>query len=220
MASVLTLSSINIAMASNTPMHISIQNISTSNIFSITEDKITDGIMFTEMSYNMMSGGVNVGNEQSESIWWSSSSGKITMDLGDSFIVQEALMQVDYNDAYQMEYSMDNSSWSNLFTITPEDGESYWGMDTMSSDILHEEYVANMAFSAVEARYLRISASGRDNVYYLSELQIFGSPLSNTVQIQSNQTISPVPAPPSVMLFGAGLMMLMGLQYRRKKMSL
>ena len=220
MASVLTLSSINIAMASNTPMHVSIEDISTLNMYSINEDVITDGRMFEEMSYRKFSGDSSPYNLLQNTIWWAGSEGMVTMDFGKQFIIQDVLIQVDAYDSYKIDYSIDNINWSNLFTISPEDGESLYGMDTMSSDILHEEYVASIDFSIVETRYLRVSASDGDGTYFLSELQAFGTPSSNTIEIQSNQTISPVPAPPSVMLFGAGLMMLMGLQYRRKKMSL
>ncbi|MCF6298809.1 MAG: hypothetical protein L3J01_02915 [Thiomicrorhabdus sp.] len=152
----------------------------------------------------------------SNTIWWSNLEGMINMDLGNLFMVQDVLMQVDANDAYQMDYSIDNINWDNLFTINPDDGEIARAMDTMSSDNLNEEYVANMDFSMVEARYLRLSASGGNGLYILSEVQVFGSPL-----VESNlQTVSSVPNPPTFMLFGVGLVMLLGLQHRRKKLLL
>ncbi|MCF6253328.1 MAG: hypothetical protein L3J38_01110 [Thiomicrorhabdus sp.] len=212
----LTLSNINIASASNTPMHLPFESISTSNILTITQNSIMNGQMFDEMSYTIMSDTMMSSDFTSNTIWWSNLEGMINMDLGNLFMVQDVLMQVDANDAYQMDYSIDNINWDNLFTINPDDGEIARAMDTMSSDNLNEEYVANMDFAMVEARYLRLSASGGNGLYILSEVQVFGSPL-----VESNlQTVSSVPNPPTFMLFGVGLVMLLGLQHRRKKLLL
>ena len=205
----ITLLNIGFVNASHQPQHISAKKVSTNNIFTITENSIIDDVIFDEMSYQS-----ETGNWFTNSLWWQGT-GTINIDLGGSFLIQDILIQVDYNDNYYIDYSLDDLNWSNLFTITPEDGEIAWGMDTMSSNERHNEYVANIDFSAIEARYLRVSAGEGDQIYYLSELQAFGTP-TNTIQIQS-QTVSPVPAPSSIILFGTGLMMLVGLQYRRKK---
>ena len=217
LTSLLTLSNINIANASTPPMQLSIEDISTSNMYSINHNVLTDGRMFEEMSYTMMTDSMMRTNTLANSIWWSGSEGMITMDLGNQFMIEEILIQVDAHDRYQMDYSMDNISWSSLFTINPTDGDALYAMDTMSSDNLNEEFVASMDFSMVEARYLKISASGGDETYFVSEVQVFGSLPTIESSLIESQTVSPVPAPPSVMLFGAGLMMLMGLQYRRKR---
>ena len=222
--SVILISNINAAHASNTYTQIMAEEISVSeDLFSITQDSIIDNAWFQEMSYDLIPYEGENNNWLANSIWWSDSSGVITMDLGSSFAVQDILIQVDSNDQYQLDYSIDNTSWSSLFTISPEDGEISYGMDTMSSDPLHSEYMANMTFATVEAQYLRISASGGDSAYFLSELQVFGNPLNDTNSVEAYfaqaQTVSPVPAPPSLMLFSAGLIILAGLQYRRKKLT-
>ena len=204
-----------LAHASPPPINISAENISTSNLYTISQNTIIDGDMFDEMSYGM------VNRELYEkTMWWTGLKGTITLDLGNDFIIQEVLMQVDYDDTYQMEYSLDNNKWSNLFAINASDEGANWGMSTMSSNSLNKEYVASMDFFAVQARYLRVSASGGDdNVYFISELQAFGT-LAEQISIrQSAQIASPVPAPPSLMLFSIGIMVLAGLQYRRKKLT-
>ncbi|MCF6345575.1 MAG: PEP-CTERM sorting domain-containing protein [Thiomicrorhabdus sp.] len=208
----ITLSNINFANASLLPQQIPVNTVSTNNIFTITQNSIIDNVLFEEMSYSS-----ETGNWFTSSIWWQGK-GQIILDLGNSFVIQDMLIQVDYNDNYYFDYSIDNLNWSPLFTITPEDGEIASGMDTMSSDELHNEYVANMDFSASEARYLRVSASsqGGNGIYVISELQVFGNP-PLTSSYTGAQTVSPVPEPSSLMLFSAGLMVLAGLQYRRKK---
>jgi len=194
MTGAIGLLSINMAMASVSSTPMTVESISTSGFISNT-DTITDGSLLDEIDYQAMS--------YNDSAWWIGSK-SITMDFGSSFMLQEVLIQVDTEDSYQVDYSIDNINWSTLFTVNPTDGDLTKGMDTMSSDVLHEDYVASMDFLAVETRYLQISAFDGDNLYFISELQAFTG-------------VSPVPAPPSIMLFGAGLMMLMGVQYRRKK---
>ncbi len=77
-----------------------------------------------------------------------------------------------------------------------------------------------MDFFAVKAKYLRVSATGgKDNLYFISEIQAFGTLAERTSIRQSAQIASPLPAPSSLMLFSIGLMVLAGLQYRRKKLT-
>ncbi len=222
--SAILITNMSTAQASNTNAPIMVKEVSISeNMLSITQDTIIDNTWFQEMSYDLLPSEGENSDYLANSIWWSDPLSMITVDLGSSFTVQDILIQVDSNDQYQLDYSIDNTNWSSLFTISPEDGEIPYGMDTMSSDPLHNEYVSSLAFSSVEAQYIRISASGGDSAYFLSELQIFGSPINDTNNVETYfaqaQTVSTVPAPPSLMLFSAGLLILAGLQYRRKKLT-
>ncbi len=136
------------------------------------------------------------------SVWWSGVSPSFVIDLGEVYTLQDLLVQVDNNDAYQFDYSTDNSVWSNLFSIQVGYGEISWGMDTMSTDSLSSEYISQLDFAPVDAQFLRVSALGGDNFYSISEIQAFAAP---------------VPEPSMMMLFGLGLMTLMGFNYRRQK---
>ena len=200
--------------AVNATPQISIDKISTTIPMTLSKSPLADDYFLTEGTY-----GSEVDHWFTDSIWWASPSHTITFDLGDTFLVQEITLQVDYDDDYQLDYSIDNVDWKNLFRITSEDDDLItWGFDTMSSDELNVAYVENIDFTAVEAQYIRVSASNGDYDYSISELQVFGNNLSIGSPLTESQVVtSPVPAPPSVMLFGAGLMMLIGLQYRRKK---
>ena len=62
--------------------------------------------------------------------------------------------------------------------------------------------IASLDFAPVDARYLRVFAIGGDNFYSVSEIQAFAAP---------------VPEPSTIMLFGLGLLTLMGANYRRQK---
>jgi len=72
---------------------------------------------------------------------------------------------------------MDNVTFTPLFYVLPSDGavsESTGGMDTMTS-FAGTDFVANMAFSPVNARYLRVYAESGDGLYSIGEVQAFGS---------------------------------------------
>lgn len=72
---------------------------------------------------------------------------------------------------------MDNAICNTLFTIGVADGEIGFGMDTMSSDLAHPEYIDNIDFASVQARYLRIFSLSGDDKYTAAEIIPEGVPL-------------------------------------------
>lgn len=110
----------------------------------------------------------------STNVYWTGTAVKLTVDLGALYTVTDILVSVDNNDNYAITYSADNINWLSLTTILSGHGETGWGMDTMSSDSTHPEYVAGIDFSSVNAQYLAIQATGGDNYYSVGEFQIHG----------------------------------------------
>ncbi len=160
-------------------------------------------------SYNHSSGLINDGFIPNESthwqnavnVWWEGTIPTFTLDLGNIYNVDDVLVSVDNNDSYAVTWSNNLSTWSHLFTINVGHGEIGGGMDTMSTDNTHAEF-AGPDFSSVQARYLRIQATGGDNRYSLGEFQAFGS------------IVSSVPEPSTLAVFGLGFI---GLVTRRFK---
>ena len=65
-----------------------------------------------------------------------------------------------FDDDYVVQYSIDNLAYSDLFTISSSYGNlpvSPGGMDTMTTIAGDPEYVPEINFIPVEARYLRSS---------------------------------------------------------------
>ena len=110
----------------------------------------------------------------STNVWWTGFGGILTVDLGADYIVEDVLLSVDNNDTYRVTYAPSGGTLFNLLAsfgeITPLPG----GMDTMSSDSTHPEYVAGIDFAPVKARYLSIQAIGGDSLNAVGELRAFG----------------------------------------------
>jgi hypothetical protein len=119
-------------------------------------------------------------------------------DLGDLYSIQDMLLSVDNNDKYSVYWSVDANSWNNLFTIEIAHGEVRGGMDTMSTDSTHGEYVSGIDFNSVNARYINFLANDGDDKYSLSEIMFYGS------RVQT----STVPEPATVFIIFLGIMML------------
>ena len=137
-------------------------------------------------------------------VWWQGTGPQFTIDLGSTFLVEDVVVSVDNNDDYEVDYSLDNTTWTKLFFIDKTYGEipvSPGGMDTMSTDSADTEYVSQIDFTKVKARYLRIFAAGGDNCYAVGEVEAYGQP---------------VPLPSTIMLMGTGLLGLAGYSLKRQ----
>lgn len=106
------------------------------------------------------------------------------IDLGANYTLYDALLSVDNNDDYLLEYSIDGVSYTNLLLITSGMGEiavSPGGMDTFASNPGHPEFDAGIAFAPVNARYLRASALNGDGLYAIGEVQVWGREIGGAV---------------------------------------
>gem|GEM_PF-1461967 len=107
-------------------------------------------------------------------VYWNGIKARFVIDLGRVEQVSGILVQVDNNDDYRVDYSTDGRKYFRLTDIKKGYGEINWGIDTLSSIPGHPEYISQMAFTPVKARFIKFYAAGGDNSYCLSELQVFG----------------------------------------------
>ncbi|NTV67278.1 MAG: discoidin domain-containing protein [Chlorobaculum sp.] len=148
---------------------------------------LTDGTIPIERTWWM----------ESTNVYWTGLTPTFTFQLDSVYRVDDLLIQVDNNDEYHIEYSLNGSTWSPLYTILNTDGTVDYGMDTFTK--------ADKPFSAVNARYIRVYATDGDGMNAISEVQAFGT--------------GPVPEPATLTLLGSGLL-ISGVFRKRKESAL
>jgi hypothetical protein len=109
-------------------------------------------------------------------VYWQDPEAFFVIDLGGTFEVTGIIVQVDNNDAYQIDCSLNGVEYFPFLEILVDDGEIEFGMDTMSSLPNDPEFVSEWQIAPAEARYIKIYATAGNEAYSLSELQVFGVP--------------------------------------------
>ncbi|EGK71285.1 hypothetical protein METUNv1_02674 [Methyloversatilis universalis FAM5] len=139
------------------------------------------------------------------SVSWGGQEGRsgavFTLDFGQLYTLTDVLLGVDNNDFYQVQVSVNGSSWNTLFTNLAFEGESSSGSEIISSDASHIQYQSTIDFPAVNARYARIYAVAGDGAYSVSEMSFSG--------------VAVVPEPEAWALMLGGLALVGALSRRR-----
>lgn len=142
--------------------------------FSNSPNLIIDGV-FTPRFFNYASS-TNV-------FWTNSTTPAFTINFGSLYTIQSLTVGLDNNDDYQIQYSTDGTTFTNLFKFVASDGPNRsGGMEILTTDSgfpvtpsssSTPAYVGR-SFSPVDAQFLRIFATAGDNFYAVSEVQAFG----------------------------------------------
>ncbi len=112
-------------------------------------------------------------------VYWEDELATFVFDLGAEYQVVDILLQVDDNDIYMVEYSEDGLNFTPLVVFYVGYGSMDSGLDSMSTDPGNPQYASIPPPDAVQARFLRLTASSGDGNYALAEFQIFGYPLED-----------------------------------------
>ncbi|MGD8540617.1 MAG: hypothetical protein PVI66_18035, partial [Candidatus Aminicenantes bacterium] len=112
--------------------------------------------------------------DSSHNIYWEQSDTYFIIDLGGEFFIHGILLQVDGNDNYRIDYSLDGLDYVSLFEIREDHGDIASGMDTMSTFPEDPHFVPELEFEPLLTRFIRISAQAGDSKFAMSEVQIFG----------------------------------------------
>lgn len=110
-------------------------------------------------------------------VWWEQTGVSLLIDLKQPKLVRDIHLQVDNNDRYDVDYSLDGIRFRNLFHILEDHGEISDGMDTLSSEEGNPEYEPAIDFKPVKARYLRVRAVGGDGMYAVAEIDVVADPV-------------------------------------------
>ncbi len=127
---------------------------------------------------------------EDQCVYWEDEMAFFILDLGAEFLIVDILLQVDDDDIYTIEYSLDGLNFVPLHVFYPGYGETGAGLDTMSSNPENPDYASLPEKDPVEGRYIRLSASSGDRRYALAELQVFGYPLAEE-ETEENWAVTP-----------------------------
>jgi hypothetical protein len=127
---------------------------------------------------------------QANDIWWRGTSTFITVGLGGTYALDAFTLQADNNDTYLLEYRVGTGAWLTAWAVPTK--PTMPGVTTRTTTL----------GSAITATELRLSATGGDNSYSVTQLQATG--------------VSSVPEPATVTLMATGLAMLVAVGRRRR----
>lgn len=122
-------------------------------------------------------------------VHWSDPKLFFLLDLGAVYVVDGIVAQVDNDDNYLVEASLDGKQFVPLVSMKASLGTVDWGMQTLGTVQDLDGYAPELDFAATPARYLRLSAAEGDGVYAVSELTAHGSPMDKT----SGKTVTSLP---------------------------
>ena len=120
-----------------------------------------------------------------DGIAWTGTAPYIDIDLQGTFDISSAIVQADDNDTYELQYLGTDSLYHNWWNIG---APGPFGLVTRPNP----DQVTQQSLPTVTALGLRIFATGGDDHYALSEVQVFGTPLG-------------APEPSSLLLLGGAL---------------
>lgn len=105
-------------------------------------------------------------------VYWTDAATEFVFDLGKETEIKELLLQVDDNDTYLVQTSLNGIDYQTLITIKPEHGEIVGGMDIMSSDAASPDFIKDLDFKPVKAKFIKLKASEGDDMYSAAEICI------------------------------------------------
>jgi hypothetical protein len=117
---------------------------------------------------------------QSGTVWWSGLASTFEIDLGGIYLLDSAIAQCDDNDTYALLYrNLDTGEFLPLWSIPVYGGG---GMQTRPNAADNtQRYVFPNGPVSTDA--IRIAATGGDNSYSLSEVQVFVVPTPGSLAL-------------------------------------
>ena len=130
---------------------------------------------------------------QGNTVYWNGLDNSIDIDLQGAFLINGAIVQADDNDSYELQYRDVGGVYHNWYDVPVS---CCFGMTTRPND---SDNTVQQNLPPVLATGLRLFATGGDNYYAVSEVQVL------------------TPEPASVVLVALGLAAAGGFKWRRRR---
>jgi hypothetical protein len=108
-------------------------------------------------------------------VHWGNAETYFVIDLGEVCSITGLTVQVDNNDDYLIQVSLDGRRFNPLLTVRGDWGKADMGMDTFSTLPDDPHHVPEMAIRPTRGRFIKISAVEGDGAYSVSEVLLYGS---------------------------------------------
>ena len=118
-------------------------------------------------------------------VYWYSDYTYFIIDLGRVVHIQGIAMQMDNNDDYFLEASLDGEDFRPLLYVSSKWGETPEGMETISTIKGDSEFIPQAVICSSRTRFLKLSARGGDEVYAVSEVMVFGDEMAGVAAPES-----------------------------------
>jgi hypothetical protein len=104
---------------------------------------------------------------------WEGKETFVIVDMGESRRLEGLVIEVDNNDDYTVEVCEEGKkTWVPLLEIKAGYGKVSSGMDIFSSVKGDPDFETRVGFKPVKVRYVRLRATGGDNMYSVAEIKI------------------------------------------------
>lgn len=127
-------------------------------------------------------------------VHWKDLDTHFKLDFGEIFMIRNIAVQVDNDDGYIIEGSLDDEEFEPLVVIDPVFKGAAPGLASMSSLPEDPHYVYEMNIYPMEARYIKIRGMPGNTTFSLSEIRVYGyltEPLSQRHTATESRIIHP-----------------------------
>lgn len=122
-----------------------------------------------------------------QNVAWNGLLTAITLDLGQVYDIEYLVVQLDANDTYVIDSSLDGVQFDKFLSIGSSKGQIESGMETLSNSPTHPGFIQEQD-RPVQARYLRVYAEAGDDNYAVGEIQIFAKKPQETSTAPGGET--------------------------------
>lgn len=140
-----------------------------------------------------------------DGVWWNGTSPTLEIDLGGSYVLSGANVQANSPDTYQLQYLAADGTWQDLWDVPSESSQIPYDELISRPDYPYSDGQQWHTFTPVTTTAVRFLATGGDNNYAVSQIQLLGVPAAQATDTYYQFTLAAGQAATVALTGGAGL---------------